>query len=196
MALKRVDHPLAAEQAADGRDILEPVLGIEQRDHFAHQFHQAGLGKRRIEFGIVGKLEPVHHDRGEVARGQNLNLVLDRGGVAGLRRDHGRQVGDAVLAGIQHHHRRTGIKGGQHDRHRQRAQDGPQRNPSDQAAARIQQADEIGKLESRRGIQPRKAGTRRREGRYQVLAWPVWRHRRAQPSKGAAISEAPRGFNF
>jgi hypothetical protein len=62
----------------------------------------------------------------EIARIQDLDLVLQRGGICRQLRQHGGQIGDDVLARIEHHARGRRIECRQRveDRHRQRDDSG------------------------------------------------------------------------
>jgi hypothetical protein len=154
MAAQIIDHPLALKRRGGRLAAGEPVPGVEPGENVA----QPQRGDGGIEFRIVGQLQPVHHRGREIARGDDLNLVLHRGRIGGERRDHRGKVGDVVLAGIQQHRGRTGIEGRQGQRHDHGAQHDPAHHLQDQAAAGIHDADEVGKLKAARRIGRRDVG--------------------------------------
>ena len=162
----------------DHRDIRgaivgKPVVPPQHRRRSRRHDH-------RIEFGIVVKLQLGDDLGGDLARRDDLNLVLQGRRIGGQLRQHGGQIGDVVLALIQHDHCRTGILPGQQQRHQSRQHDHGQRHAQDQPAARLHDAQEIGKRKARRW-------RRRRIARHIGRCRPVGGHEPVKPSKGPQI---------
>ena len=106
MAGEIIRQPVVQNIVVEGRRaIVVPVARVEQGGDFAGDLGDAGAGQLRIEFRVAGQAQFLDHATRQFARGQNLDLVLQGGGVAGQLRQHGGNVGDIVLALIHQNDR-------------------------------------------------------------------------------------------
>ena len=143
----------------------------------AGQRGKGTVGTRRIELRILVEMKLVGDLAGQIARGQNLYLVLQRGRIRRQVRQHRRRVGHRVLALIEHHH--GGGRIGRRQQHQNQDSDADyrQRDAQDQAATFAHDAEQIvhregrvfGRCALRRSLRRNRSGPN----------GPVGRHERA-----------------
>ncbi|MGD0144858.1 MAG: hypothetical protein ABSC92_17030 [Rhizomicrobium sp.] len=116
--IHRLDRQLLQEVV--DRDIELPHFGIGFRLVVGEQPMDRVEGNRRrrgVEFRVLHQVQLVDHLCGQIAGREHLNLVLHGSRIGRQIRENGREVGDGVLARLQHDLRRRRIVRGDHHEH-------------------------------------------------------------------------------